>query len=91
MMADSCFLREQPDRQNLRELSAAYAHHAGLPASLALDSWPDVIDALLGLGTEVPESVPVIIDEFPNLVAQTPASRAGAAGGGDRRIHVHCT
>ncbi|MGH3872512.1 MAG: AAA family ATPase [Pseudonocardiaceae bacterium] len=65
--------REQSDRQNLRELSAAYARHAGLPASLAFDSWLDVIEALLGLGSEVPEPVPVIIDEFPNLVAQTPA------------------
>lgn len=65
--------REQSDRQNLRELSAAYARHAGLPVSLAFDRWPDVIDALLGLGSAAPEPVPVIIDEFPNLVAQTPA------------------
>lgn len=65
--------REQPDRQNLRELSGAYAHHAGLPASLAFDSWSDVIEALLGLGRAAPEPVPVIIDEFPNLVAQAPA------------------
>ncbi len=57
----------------LQELSVAYAHHAGLPASLAFDIWPDVIEALLRLGSEVPEPVPVIIDEFPNLVAQTPA------------------
>jgi hypothetical protein len=65
--------REQPDRQNLQELSAAYARHAALPASLAFGSWPDVIEALLGLGTAAPETVPVIIDEFPNLVAQAPA------------------
>jgi hypothetical protein len=32
--------REQSDRQNLQDLSAAYAHHAGLPASLVFDSWP---------------------------------------------------
>jgi uncharacterized protein len=65
--------REQPDRQNLQDLSAAYAHHAGLPASFAFDSWPDVIETLLRLGTGAPEPVPVIIDEFPNLVAQAPA------------------
>ncbi|MGH3833483.1 MAG: AAA family ATPase [Pseudonocardiaceae bacterium] len=65
--------REQSDRQNLRELSSAYARHAGLPASLAFDSWLDVIEALLGLGSEVPEPVPVIIDEFPNLVGQMSA------------------
>ncbi|MGQ0778778.1 MAG: AAA family ATPase [Pseudonocardiales bacterium] len=65
--------REQPDRQNLQELSAAYARHAALPTSLAFDSWADVIDALLGLGSAAPEAVPVIIDEFPNLVAQAPA------------------
>ncbi|MGH3939794.1 MAG: AAA family ATPase [Pseudonocardiaceae bacterium] len=65
--------REQPERQNLQELSAAYARHAGLPASLAFDNWPDVIDALLGLGHAASEAVPVIIDEFPNLVAQASA------------------
>ncbi|MFN2496235.1 MAG: ATP-binding protein [Pseudonocardiaceae bacterium] len=65
--------REQPERQNLQELSAAYARHAGLPTSLAFDNWSDVIDALLGLGHARPEAVPVIIDEFPNLVAQAPA------------------
>ncbi|MGH3930436.1 MAG: AAA family ATPase, partial [Pseudonocardiaceae bacterium] len=64
--------REQPDRQNLQELSAAYARYAALPASLVFDSWSDVIDALLGLGSTAPEAVPVIIDEFPNLVAQAP-------------------
>ncbi|HEU0087978.1 MAG TPA: hypothetical protein VFQ77_10055 [Pseudonocardiaceae bacterium] len=65
--------REQPQRQNLQELSAAYARYAGLPPSLAFDNWPDAIDALLGLGRAAPEAVPVIIDEFPNLVAQAPA------------------
>jgi hypothetical protein len=38
--------REQSDRQNLQDLSAAYAHHASLLASLICDSWPDVIEAL---------------------------------------------
>jgi hypothetical protein len=33
--------REQLDRQNLQELSAAYARHAALPPSLAFDSWSD--------------------------------------------------
>jgi hypothetical protein len=47
--------------------------HAALPTSLAFDSWSDVIDALLGLGTAAPDAMPVIIDEFPNLVAQAPA------------------
>ncbi|MGH3933088.1 MAG: AAA family ATPase [Pseudonocardiaceae bacterium] len=64
--------REQPDRQNLQELSAAYARHAALPTSLAFDNWSDVIDALLGLGSTAAEPVPVIIDEFPNLVARAP-------------------
>ncbi|MGH3925312.1 MAG: AAA family ATPase, partial [Pseudonocardiaceae bacterium] len=45
---------------------------AALPTSLVFDSWSDVIDALLGLGSTASEAVPVIIDEFPNLVAQAP-------------------
>jgi AAA+ ATPase superfamily predicted ATPase len=65
--------REQPDRQKPAGFSAAYARHAALPTSLAFDSWSDVIDALLGLGTAAPDAMPVIIDEFPNLVAQAPA------------------
>lgn len=63
--------REQADRQNLDELSAAYAQHAGLPRSLAFDNWPDLVEALLGLGSGT--QMPVILDEFPNLVAQEPA------------------
>ncbi|MGH8906964.1 MAG: AAA family ATPase [Egibacteraceae bacterium] len=82
--------REQSDRQNRRELSAAYARHAGLPASLAFDDWADLVEALLGLGSAGPrrvdsveaqfpssrwgpEPAPVILDEFPNLVAQAPS------------------
>jgi uncharacterized protein len=40
---------------------------------LAFDDWVDLIDALLGLGSATPEPVPVIIDEFPNLVARAPS------------------
>ena len=65
--------REQPDLQNRRELSAAYARYAGLPASLTFDDWADLLEALLGLGRAAAEPVPVIIDEFPNLVAQAPS------------------
>lgn len=65
--------REQADRQNRDELSAAYARHAGLPRSLAFDSWSDLVEALLGVGTGTPEPMPVILDEFPNLVAQAPS------------------
>jgi hypothetical protein len=36
--------REQPDRQNRRALSAAYARYAGLPASLAFDDWADLVE-----------------------------------------------
>ncbi len=63
--------REQADRQNRDELSAAYARHMGLPRSLAFDNWPDLVEALLGIGTTTP--TPVILDEFPHLVAQAPA------------------
>lgn len=65
--------REQSDRQNRDELSAAYARHARLPASLTFQSWSDLIEALLGLGAAASEPTTVILDEFPNLVAQAPA------------------
>lgn len=43
--------REQADHQNRDELSAAYARHAVLPRSLSFDGWPDLVEALLGVGT----------------------------------------
>jgi hypothetical protein len=57
--------REQVDRQNRDELSAAYARHAGQPRSLSFDDWPDLVEALPGVGTGTPEPMPVILDEFP--------------------------
>ncbi len=64
--------REQPDRQNLADLSTAYAQHIGQPG-MSFTSWDDMLAALLRLGAEGAGPIPVILDEFPNLVAQSPS------------------
>lgn len=65
--------REQSDRQNLSDLSAAYAAYTGQPPTLAFGSWQDLLEALLRIGADAAAPVPVILDEFPNLVAQAPS------------------
>lgn len=65
--------REQPDRQNLADLSAAYARYTGQPPSLTYATWEDLLDALLRIGADAADPVPVILDEFPNLIAQKPS------------------
>jgi hypothetical protein len=65
--------REQSDHQNLADLSAAYAAYTGQPSTLRLGSWQDLIEALVRIGTDAATPVPVILDEFPHLVAQAPS------------------
>lgn len=64
--------REQTGPQNLADLSAAYARYAGQPASLRFASWEDLVDALLRIGEQADTPVPVVLDEFPNLVTAVP-------------------
>ncbi|WP_018350482.1 AAA family ATPase [Longispora albida] len=60
-------VRQLTEAQNLTELGAAYARHIGSPSPVVFGSWRDALKALLRL------SGPVIIDEFPHLVATTPS------------------
>lgn len=53
--------------EQLRDLGAAIAARAGLPAALALPDWTAAVDALIGEQAVV-ES-PVVLDEFSYLVA----------------------
>ncbi|MCG5216783.1 ATP-binding protein [Streptosporangium sp. KLBMP 9127] len=62
---------QQTEAQNLADLGAAYAAFLGLRRPVLFATWRDALEELLRLGGE--RAVPVIIDEFPYLVATTPA------------------
>ena len=62
---------QQADTQNLADFSAAYAGFAGLPA-VAFTNWAEAVDALLTVGDRLGRPVPVVLDEFPYLVEQSP-------------------
>ncbi len=62
---------QQTEAQNLADLGEAYAAFRGLRQPVAFRTWREALDELLRLGEE--RAVPVIIDEFPYLVAVTPA------------------
>jgi AAA+ ATPase superfamily predicted ATPase len=60
----------QTERQNLADLGQAYAAFRGLRQPVSFTGWPEALEELLRIGEE--RAVPVIIDEFPYLVATTP-------------------
>ena len=62
---------QQSEAQNLADLGAAYAAYRGLRQPVVFADYRDALDELLRIGDDRP--VPVIIDEFPYLVATTPA------------------
>lgn len=62
---------EQSAAMNLRSVGAGYAAYLGSAAPAAFSSWEQAVEALLALG-EGPHPVPVIIDEFPYLLAGSP-------------------
>lgn len=62
---------QQSEAQNLRYLGAAYAAHRGLGQPVAFAGYREAFDELFRLGEE--RATTVIIDEFPYLVAATPA------------------
>jgi hypothetical protein len=62
---------QQSEAQNLTDLGAAYATYRGLRQPVLFASYREALDGLLRLGEDRP--VTVIIDEFPYLVASTPA------------------
>src|SRR3984885_13817989 len=62
---------QQSEAQNLADLGAAYAAYRGLRQPVIFAGYREGFDELFRLGEDGP--VPVIIDEFPYLVAATPA------------------
>ncbi|HZE39115.1 MAG TPA: hypothetical protein VE172_09930 [Stackebrandtia sp.] len=59
-----------PRSEALRQLAEAVARFLNLPGEMRFRDWEEAIDALLGLGDR--RAIPVVIDEFPYLVRQSP-------------------
>jgi AAA+ ATPase superfamily predicted ATPase len=62
---------QQSEAQNLADLGAAYAAYRGLRQPVVFADYREALDELFRIGEDRP--APVIIDEFPYLVAATPA------------------
>jgi AAA+ ATPase superfamily predicted ATPase len=62
---------QQSEAQSLADLGAAYAAYQGLRQPVRFGSWPEALEEILRIGEE--RQTPVVIDEFPYLVAATPA------------------
>lgn len=62
---------QQSEAQNLADLGAAYGAYRGLRQPVVFGSYREALDELLRLGEDRPTAV--VIDEFPYLVAATPA------------------
>ncbi|MCI0383453.1 ATP-binding protein, partial [Streptomyces sp. CNQ085] len=57
--------------ESLRMLGERIAEYAGAPARGRPRDWETAVEALLGLGEGGP--LPVVVDEFPRLVRQSPS------------------
>lgn len=85
---------EQEDSLALRDLGESIGRFIDSPGPVALGDWNDAINALLYLGRRL--SIPVVLDEFPYLVAaanQLPsviqrAFAPGATGRTSSRTHL---
>jgi uncharacterized protein len=62
---------QQSEAQNLADLGSAYATYRGLRQPVVFRNYREALDELLRLGEQ--RATAVIIDEFPYLVAATPA------------------
>lgn len=62
---------QQTEVQNLADLGAAYSAYRGLRQPVVFASFRDALEELFRLGED--RQVPVVIDEFPYLVAATPS------------------
>jgi AAA+ ATPase superfamily predicted ATPase len=60
---------QQSEAQNLADLGGAYAAFRGLRRPVRFTDWHDALDEILRIGEG--DRVPVVIDEFPYLVAST--------------------
>ncbi|MGA5704048.1 AAA family ATPase [Peterkaempfera bronchialis] len=63
--------QEAAETESLHRLAEELARYAGAPRPARPLHWADAVDALLGLGRLQP--TPVVLDEFPHLVRQSPA------------------
>jgi AAA+ ATPase superfamily predicted ATPase len=62
---------QQSQAQNLADLGASLALFRGLRQPIGFGDWREALDEVLRVGDSAPR--PVVIDEFPYLVATTPA------------------
>lgn len=63
---------EQSAAQNRAAVGAAYARHRRIGAPVGFGGWKETIDELLALGEDSPHPQPVVLDEFPYLLASAP-------------------
>ncbi|MFE1782660.1 ATP-binding protein [Streptomyces sp. NPDC059506] len=63
--------QEATEAESLRRLGEDLARRTGASSPVPLPRWEDAVDALLALGDREP--LPVVLDEFPDLVRQSPA------------------
>jgi uncharacterized protein len=63
---------EQSRAQNLAAVGEAYGRFLRLGAPVAFPDWSAAVAALLGLGEDRDGPVPVVLDEFPYLLANGP-------------------
>ncbi|MFF4652654.1 ATP-binding protein [Streptomyces sp. NPDC001380] len=63
--------QEAAESESLQRLADELARHTGAARPARWTGWDDALDALLALGADRP--VPVVLDEFPHLVRQSPA------------------
>ncbi|MCL1898940.1 MAG: ATP-binding protein [Promicromonosporaceae bacterium] len=62
---------EASDSETLRRLGVELGRFLQTPAAMTLRDWHEAFDALLALGRE--RAIPLVIDEFPYLLAANPA------------------
>src|SRR5438067_3530822 len=63
---------EQSAAQNLAAVGEAYGRFLGLPAALTVANWRAAVDLLFEVGEGRDGPVPVVVDEFPYLLASAP-------------------
>lgn len=89
--------QEAAQAESLRRLGEELARYSGSAPPVHWRGWQDALDALLALGGRRP--LPVVIDEFPHLVRQSPAlpsaihrafQRIRGAEGGNRSRLLLC-
>lgn len=65
-------LLRQSDAQNLKRVADHYGNYVDSRAEVTFRDWDAAFDALLALGEDVDDPMPVVLDEFPYLVEKAP-------------------